>query len=277
MAAASETTGTQPWEECLAELNKRDGAVEITGLSAQRHPSNDSAKQNVAPSFRVRLLAWRPTGLVVDRPTNPEEAHYFQQGAVVRVLVVDGPARWELLTTVSSRVRFRLNEQSVVSAIVLTRPHEVNSVQRREFFRVSTAAVKIPPVTLKPILPKPVVGGANDEAEPVFGPQPRLLQFNGKLVNAGGGGMGVEASNDVAFTLNLCRRYHCVVELPSMDQPLEVDCTLVHLETIANQMHYLGLRFETANAAARRRVEDQICHFTSWLQRQQLQRMNRKR
>lgn len=288
MSGVSETTASQPWEQCLVALNERDGAVEITGLSGQRdtsakavsNASDKSTTQHVAPSFRVRLLAWRPAGIVVDQPTNAEEAHYFQQGSVVRILVVDGPARWELITTVASRVKFRLNEHSVVAAIVLARPHEVNSVQRREFFRVSTAAAKMPPVQLIPEFKKPMLTQATDvvTAEAQFiGPQPQLSPFTGILVNVGGGGMGVEATDDFAFTFSLCNRYRCVLNLPSMDKPLKVDCTLVHLEEQVEGMHYLGLRFETTSTGARRRVEDQICHFTSWLQRQQLQRMHSKR
>lgn len=289
MSGVTRTTNAQPWEQCLTDLNERDGAVEITGLSAHRKSAIDANKSDdqshhVAPSFRVRVLAWRPAGIVVDQPTNPEEAHYFQQGAVVRVLVVDGAARWELITTVTSRIRFQLNENSVVAAIVLSRPHEVNSVQRREFFRVSTAAAKIPPVQLTPVVKIKTdqastsqTPQATQEPQQPFGPEPLLVPFTGILVNVGGGGMGVEASDDVAFTLSLCRRFKCVVNLPSMDEALVVDCTMVHLETQAQGMHYLGLRFEVASAAARRRVEDQICHFTSWLQRQQLQRMKRER
>lgn len=285
MSGETHTTASQPWEQCLAALNERDGAVEITGLSAQRDTSADpdqagaarKRQQNVAPSFRVRLLAWRPAGLVVDRPANPEEAHYFQQGAVVRVLAVDGPARWELMTTVSTRVKFRLNEHSVIPAIVLSRPHEVNSVQRREFFRVSTAAAKVPPVKLTPVYQQPEIRQPGDTSAEVFGPWPDLRPFTGVLVNVGGGGMGIEAPANVAFALSLCTQYRCVLNLPSMDKPLEVDCTLVHLETLKAGEHYLGLRFETATIGARRRLEDQICNFTSSLQRQQIQRSNRAR
>lgn len=285
MSAESQPVASQPWEQCLAALNERDGAVEITGLSAQRDPStptdhahiNSTRQQNVAPSFRVRLLAWRPAGLVVDRPASAEEAHYFQQGAVVRVLVVDGPARWELMTTVATRVKFRLNEHTVIPAIVLTRPHEVNSVQRREFFRVSTAALKVPPVQLKPVTQLPANTEQGNTFAAVIGPQPDLRPFTGVLVNVGGGGMGVEAPAQVAFTLSLCTQYKCVVNLPLTDKPLEVNCTLVHLETLKAGEHYLGLRFETDTIGERRRVEDYICHFTSSLQRQQIQRSKRAR
>lgn len=270
-------------------MSERDGVVEITGQCAQRDPSanpdpskidpkrQQNVTQNVAPSFRVRLFAYRPAGMVVDRPANPEEAHYFQQGAIVRMLVVDGSARWELMTTVSTRVKFRLNEHSVIPAIVLSRPHEVSSVQRREFFRVSTAAAKLPQVRLLPVKHSIETTDSADAQPEAFGPQPELRPFGGVLVNVGGGGMGVEVPAEVAFTLSLCTQYRCVVNLPSMDKPLEVDCTLVHLETLTGGMHYLGLRFETGTVGARRRVEDQICHFTSWLQRQQIQRSNRGR
>lgn len=257
------TVATGPtWEETLKELNQRDGALELSGLS------HDPA-QGVPPVFRVRLLAFGPGGLIVDRPGHAEEAHYFQPQAVVRLLAVIGQNRWELITTVDSRVKFRMNETTVVPALKLAPPHEVQSVQRREYFRVSTAGVELPGVHLKPLL------GAIDPA--FVGPSPAVPPFKARLLNIGGGGLGAECPQGPSKLIHYASRFNCTLDLPSLSKPLVVPATLVHLAPQPQGTCYLGLRFDPQGQVQANQCTDQVCQFTTWLQRQQLQRLREKR
>lgn len=269
--------GIITWEACLAHLAERDGSVELTAMSTSAHTP-------MGTTYKVRLLALREGGMVVDRPAHREEARFFQPGALVRLLASQGPARWELMTHVLARVKFKLNDQAVVGALVLARPHEVHRVQRREFFRVSAAGVEMHDVRLSPISPPllPMDSGDTDDRaalleQPVLGPLPALADFKGHLVNIGGGGMGVEAPRSASFTLEHALQYHCQLDLPSDQTTLKAIATRVHLVKHDNGSYYMGLRFDTDSDHARHALEDRICQFTTWLQRQQLQRMREKR
>lgn len=252
------------WRPRLAMLAARNGAVEVTADTT----AADGAP--MAPTFRVRLLEFGDDVIRLEKPSHavaPEAGRWLREGATVIVLVVDKSDRWEFTTRIKGFVMHDLSEKVKVSAIEIAPPTRMHSGQRRAFFRVSTAGVAMKPVRLTPIAVEATVPASQD-ATPKFPAQP----FTGRLLNIGGGGMGVEAPQRVASQLADSVRYRCRLELPTVGEALEVNVKTVHLEPREGGTHYLGMRFEFEDAADQRRCEQQVVRFTTWLQRQQIQR-----
>lgn len=247
------------WHETLAALCRRNGTVEVRPIP--RH-------EVLTPTFRVRLLSFGDGGLVIERPQKIDAGRYLVRGADVRVLAADGDNRWELDTTVDGPATCALNEQTVVPALRLTQPWSARSGQRRQFFRVNTSSARLAPVVLQPI----------EETNPFVLPASREFAddparpFNARLLNIGGGGLGVEAPQRVAAKLARHMRYRCGLNLPQLSGPLLLIARVVHLEPMPDGTAYLGLYFEFEDSHHRQHCADEICRFTAWFQRQERRR-----
>lgn len=252
------------WRPRLVMLAARNSAVEVTADAG----SGDGAQ--MAPTFRMRLLTFGGDTMRLEKPSPamaPEAGRWLREGAAVKVLVIDKSERWEFTTRIKGFVMHDLSDKVKVNAIEVAPPTQMNSGQRRSFFRVSTAGVAIKPARLTPIEVDAATAQATS-AEPKFPAQP----FTGRLLNIGGGGMGIEAPQRVSAQLSDPIRYRCRLELPTAGEVLEVTVLTVHLEPREGGTHYLGMRFEFDDQAQQRRCEQQVVRFTTWLQRQQIQR-----
>lgn len=274
MSALISTT----WEATLEQLNQRDAVIELSRLTEV-----DGVEKTEAPR-RVRLLAFRPNGMAVDLPSMSSPSH-FPRGSMVKLLAVQNTHRWEIKSKVLGVVTLRLNDQTEVPALMLARPHEVTSAQRRSFFRVSTGGVDLPAVILHQLpddaQPCPVLDDHGQPSSGVsadfMGPLPMLSPIKARLLNLGAGGLGLEVHESVYHRLNYSTRFLCRLNLPSLKEPLAIPARLVHREINPSLQVYLGLSFEPQGDVLARRREDQLGQFISWLQRQQLQRIREKR
>lgn len=265
---------TQAWRPILEAMSLRNGGVEVTGMGA-------AAEGVVPPSYRVRLLAFNDNGLIIERPSQAEAGKHLAQGARARILLVQGDQRWELWTTVTHYSAFTLNGNARVMAVHLTQPNDVRTGQRRSFFRASTVGARMEPVVLTPMPAAEVEAGAtaglSDQATAqqqamAVGPQ----SFKGKLINLGGGGIGVEAPQRAAAVVKAISRFQCRITLAAGEEPVEVIARIVHLQPLEGGTHYLGMCFEFADRMQKQRVTGRIQKFTAGLERQQLQRTGRR-
>ncbi len=273
----------------LEALQRRNGPVEVLGI-----PSDGDERG--AAWYRVRLLEFSPAGLVIERPQISEESRYIQPDSFVRVSVADGLERWQFLAHVEKVILHPLNATTRVPALKLSAPMEIRTGQRREFFRVLTAAAGLRPVLLTPLPAQPEVqpaistGGSSPSSDtlpfpgpptPPAQPAPAPLNFppqpfRASLLNIAGGGLGAEAPLRLASQICLVTFYRCRLELPTCPDPLELGASVKHIDLMDNGAYYLGLSFECLNAVEHRQCIDAICRFSAWFQRRQLQRLREK-
>lgn len=246
--------------EILDSLVKRDGSVEITPILGK--------DDQIPPTARVRLLARTGKGMVIDRPLGQAFTRHMVEGTRLHVLVADGPDRWEFHTTVLGTIQYRLNDATEVPAIAIGSVGSVRSAQRREYFRVTIGSVLVKSVRLTPVLSDAQTQTGTDEAAGMQDVKP----FDAKLINIGGGGIGVITPQRVAWQLPLVRRYQCSLPLPTRNTPVVIPADVVRLEEQEDGTTYMGLQFDFENLPDRHACADAICHFTAWHQRQILQR-----
>ena len=257
------TKQNHAWRPTAESLQLRNGSVELT-------PGGMPDAKFLKRAYKVRLFDCTPRGLIVEQP-NLSDAGEFETGSIVTLLIADGPTRWLLSCKVLGETRHELNDRVAVPSYQLSSPVDVKSAQRRNHFRASVAAVELPPVMMTPWTP--------DEDSPEAGLDLRVgrpVPFKGKLLNIGGGGIGLEVPQKVSAQIRHVRHYTCSIALPTCDDPLVVDGGVAHLCLNPNGTHYLGFKFEFKDPLARRRIEDHIVRFTTWCQRQQLQRKSQK-
>jgi c-di-GMP-binding flagellar brake protein YcgR len=243
------------WTRTVSELAERNESIELRPVPA--------ADGHEMPAVRLRLLAVESTGtLLVERPLMGASEQGLRKGAAVTILMVVEGQRWEATSVIRSALPYRLNDQQTVRAWRLAAPRNIQSAQRRAFFRADTGGVDIDPVILVPLLTE------GEEGPPL----------QARLVNIGGGGMGVTIPlcPELLRRLKASRHYECRILLPRIGAgPLDVTAELVHLRRIASDLAYLGLTFRTDHAMNRRFIEDTIVRFTTWLQREQIRRERR--
>lgn len=244
----------------LDSLVKRDGSVEITPILGH--------DDRVPPTARVRLLALASNGVVIDRPIGQAFTRHMVKGTRLHVLVAEGAERWEFHAAILDTVPFRLNDSTEVPAIVISSPKTVHSAQRRAYFRVTIGSVAVKNTRLTPILGDAQTETESDEAAP----QSDIKPFEAKLLNIGGGGIGVLTPQRVAWQLPMVRRYECTLPLPTRKTPVVIPADVVRLEEQEDGTTYMGLQFDFENLPDRHACADAICHFTAWHQRQILQR-----
>lgn len=196
-------------------------------------------------------------------------------GQVVRVLASDETQRWEVITRVAGHGKHHLNETHQVSVILMSPPLRIEVAQRRDSYRVSILGEDsispslIPEVAFVPADAPPVLAtGAVD-----------LLPgaIRAVVVNLGAGGVGIETSEADAQALR-SGRYRCVLRLPAVDQPLNINVSAVRVDDLDNNARcYIGMRFDYNDDAQRRLSEKAICRFSAQVQREQLQRFRARK
>lgn len=254
------------WYEKLGAICQRGGVVEMTDVAP-------SGRDRLAPTHRVRLLACTPEEIVVEMPRGGDAGVYLEPGSTLRILLVDAVGRWEFNTLVTGARIYPSGREGRTMGLRLAPPSTVRSAQRRSYFRVSTESMAIKLVRLVPVEPAKPASAAHDPQEhhpdsPLFPPQ----AFTARLLNIGGGGIGVQAPARVAAQVNVVQRYACRLELPILSEPLEAPVRVVHRAPVDGGAHYLGLRFDQEDPAERRKCIDEICRFTAWMQRLNLHR-----
>ena len=261
----STTAYEHAWRSTFGTLRDRNGAVEVTCVS-------ETCQDELGPICRMRVVAFDPSsgGFSLERPNRSEFGRSMVPGRVVRVLASDETQRWEMITRVAGHGEHALNATQQVSVILMSPPLRVEAAQRRDYYRVSMldgdpgSQPLIPAVAFVPADAPTVLA---TDAVDLFPGAIRAV-----VVNLGAGGIGVEAH--AADTQSLQPgRYRCVLRLPAIDQPLNIDVSTVRVDALDNGTHcYIGMRFEYHDDAHRGLAEKTICRFSAQVQREQLKR-----
>lgn len=233
------------WCHSLATLAEREGSLEATPLRGD--------EDTLDTTYRTRMLSFdAKSGEIIIESISEGS---LVTGSDVRLVTQVGPHRCLGVCRVNRYVSFRVNEDTVLEAVALEQAREVSSAQRRSFFRVATAGAPIDPVKICP-------AGTGDKPVDVA------------LVNISAGGIGVSlaATPELARKLPRSRVYDCTITLPSLDDPITLAARLVHFQLMPKRLLYLGMEFEFKSEKQKREVEDIIARFNAFQQRKQLRR-----
>lgn len=275
---------TLHWRRCLEQIHHRNGAIEIA-------VARDLEDEGAHLVWRVRVLGLSENELVVEPPVALGHTIPLDDGVHLVACIAVGQNRWMFATRLLGRVEARRPTGYCGPALRLELPATVKRCQRRDHFRVETAALNLPHVDAWPLLdPKSVVvaermnelqiepGSASDaigslgedDVMPEVGPR-----FSARLLNVGGGGLGLDVAPEHHQVLSRHKLFWLRFPLPpELEFPICASTKLAHTHMQSNQHVYAGLAFDfTFNAGHQRFVAAQICRFIERLQHhQQLKR-----
>ncbi len=281
---------TTQWKRCLNQVAHRNGSLEI---AVERNYSDDEQGRHLL--WRVRLLQLTDREIIVEQPMTLGQVMSIEQGVQLVAILAIGQNRWMFSTTNLGEVIHKPDARTAIPAIRLVMPTSVERCQRRNYYRVQTAGVELPEVSIWPLLdPKSVlVAERSNELEyeknesnktpsitkadsnvgseismPDVGPQ-----LSAVILNLGGGGIGLSFSPDSSAILSRHKLYWLRFSLPpELATPICATAKLIHSHMESNQQVYAGMAFDFSfNPAHQRFLVSQICKFISIQQRDQLE------
>lgn len=243
------------WLQALNELAKHHETVKLRPLYLNGEPATD------AP-IRTRLLEVEADdAFLVECSHDMRDSGLFDRAQSVLVILEAGGSRWQGHCQVIGPVEHEPESGQPARALRLGHIEQIDSAQRRQFFRAGTVGSHAGPVEIHSAVP-----GSDKYPAAV-----------GELANLSGGGMGVTLHvaglDPRAAAVLKDRHYRCVLNLPGYDEPIEVRGELVRMERRPRGLAYLGIRFDFDKTARRAEVEESIVRFTTELQRTQLRRV----
>jgi len=269
---------------CLEQIYQRNGSLEIA--IAREYEEGKDGQHLI---WRVRLLDMSDSEVVVEQPMTLGQLIKINQGVELVAIIAIGQNRWMFSTTNLGFVEHRLNQHKNVPAMRLVLPSRVERCQRRNFYRVETAALRLPRVELWPLLdPKSVVVAeranelqavCGDQGGQVMSDYEEILpevgpRFTALLVNIGGGGVGLTVEAAEAHNLSNSKVLWVRMTLPpELENPICATGKVVHTHMESNHNLYAGLSFDFSfNPAHQSFIADQICRYIAVQQRNQLKR-----
>jgi hypothetical protein len=288
---------TENWRRSLEQLCERNGSLEIAVAQHVLEGGAEPGDEGNHLIWRVRLLKLAEDGIIVEQPSALGQTIHLDESLCLVAVIAIGQNRWMFRTTILERTRFQLNDRMKLIALRLEWPEKVERCQRRAFYRVSTVALSLPDVHMYPLLEPGSVWQAEEdsrarsaisqeallrgdqipEARPVLpqvGPE-----VTAKLINIGGGGVGLMAGPEHAALINNHRQYWLQLALPPvLMTPFGVQARLAHTHLDSAQNMYLGMQFEFNQSPSYRQfIVDQVCRYVTEMQREQLRRLKEMR
>jgi c-di-GMP-binding flagellar brake protein YcgR len=175
----------------------------------------------------------------------------------------------------------------MMPALRLQMPDDVERCQRRQFLRVATAEVRLPEVECFPLLdpmsaiPAEIACRDAIQSNSPFSSAQTIMpevgpKFTAKLVNIGGGGVGLLVPKSDTSGVNRSKFIWVRFDLrPEIASPLCVTARIAHTHLNHEQDVYAGVSFEFAfHANYRPFVADLLVRYVGVLQERQM--ANRK-
>lgn len=283
---------TERWRECLQQIYERQGALEISvpAVIASGPPDTPEARSRAGLSdradliWRVRILALTESQIVVEQPSAAGRWIALEPGVRLVGAFAIGQNRWMFHTRVLA-----CGVGGSERCVRLEMPDRVERCQRRHSFRISTAELSPPAVECWPLLdPESVIAAevANRalirelQRTPGWRPEgtlERLLlpdvgpRFHARLMNVGGGGVGLLVDAREARAADNARLLWLRVDLrPVVPAPLALTVRPVHSHVDSGRNLYIGAAFEWSHHPSHREfVVEQICRYIAALQHAQ--------
>ncbi|MCH2136874.1 MAG: hypothetical protein MK101_09880 [Phycisphaerales bacterium] len=268
-AMRSRTAG---WRRCLEQICDRRGSIELAIERAE-----GSGRDLL---LRARLLKITPEGIEVEAPVALGERVLFEQGAGLVGVMAVGQNRWMFRTTCTGH----MPGPRGTTTLQLGAPMDVQRCQRRADYRIDTAVIDLPEVSIWPLLDPttavPIerlagaaflreVDGREAEADdctaalPATGPSCQAT-----LVNLGGGGVGLSVPDSQAGLVGRHAMWWMRFELPpALRTPVACAARIAHSHVRSDRTIYLGMSFDfSANPQHRRTVSQQLLRALHGLQ-----------
>jgi hypothetical protein len=273
---------TLQWRRCLEQIQQRNGAIEIA--VAREYDESENGAHLI---WRVRVLAVGDAELVVEPPAALGRTIPLEDGVQLVAILAVGQNRWMFTTQLLGSKEVSRGGRDA-RGLRLRMPDSVKRCQRRNHYRVETAAINLPHIEIWPLLdPKSVVlaermnelqidGGEEgpptgagldaDDMMPEVGPR-----FAARLLNIGGGGLGMDVEPEHQQILTRHKVFWLRVALPpELDTPICASAKLAHTHMQSNHHLYAGMAFDfTFNAGHQRVVAAQICRYVALQQQRQ--------
>lgn len=283
---------TNEWRRSLQQLHERNGSIEV---AVTRNDDDENSRHLL---WRVRVLNVTDKEIILEQPSALGRLIPLRDGVELTCVFAIGQNRWMFVTTVKGCLEFRLNGERAIAAMCLAAPKHVERCQRRNYYRIETAALNLPQVEMWPLLdPKSVVlaeraceiefnrlndpdGTMEDAHAGVAGslPMHKALmpevgpKFMAELTNIGGGGVGVRVNPNDAGTLGRHKLFWMRFSLPpELSTPICATGKITHSHMDSTQATFAGLAFDFSfNPGHQSFVVDQICRYIAVQQRSQL-------
>ncbi|MFM9996513.1 MAG: hypothetical protein ACKVU4_12030 [Phycisphaerales bacterium] len=284
---------TERWRDCLQQVFERDGALELAMPSGTSERQGFSGGTNLI--WRVKILALNEREIHVEQPTAMGSLIDLAQGLTLVAVMSIGQNRWMFHT----RSLGAISAERGPRVLRLEMPQNVERVQRRNFYRISTAEIALPTVECWPLLDPSSVAVAEvanramiqelNQSEitgrvPAPAPDDSLVlpevgpKFPARLVNLGGGGAGLLIRRDEAGPLERARVFWLRIDLtPNIPAPIAMTARLAHTRYDSEQNIHAGMAFEFSfHPSHKSFVVDQIARYVGLLQRRQMAAAVRK-
>jgi len=285
---------TAGWRQCLSQIKQRGGSIE---LAMARPQTNGEDLISGDLLVRCRVIALSEEGLLVEAPVTLGKTIEIPVGVELVAMMAIGQNRWLFKSRCLGWFPDGVGG-SGRPELQLSLPQRVERCQRRRDYRVETASLDLPGVQMWPLLdPSTVVlaervneaefmkeldgntgdwsladdlnSGCDDELLPEVGPG-----FPAKLVNLGGGGVGLTVEDGHAGSLGSRSLFWIRFGLPPMVRtPVCATARLVHSHMQSDRKIYAGMTFDfSANPPHKRTVVKQILRAIACQQKMQMAR-----
>ncbi|MBS0188662.1 MAG: hypothetical protein JSS51_11375 [Planctomycetes bacterium] len=265
---------TERWRDCLQQIKDRSGGIEFTVARPGIDPEGNSGDL----IWRVRVIRFDDAELVVEAPVAMGNPIFLGEGIEVVGILAVGQNRW-MFRSHTLGMTTTPGPRGMMPALRLRMPDEVERCQRRQFLRVATAEVKLPDVECYPLLDpqsavvaevacrEAILTGKPSSVMPEVGPM-----FKAKLLNIGGGGVGLLVPRSDTSGVNRSKLVWARFDLrPEIAAPLGITARIVHTHLNHEQDVYAGVSFEFAfHAGYRPFVADLLVKYVQTLQEKQL-------
>ncbi|MBM4109114.1 MAG: flagellar brake protein [Phycisphaerae bacterium] len=250
---------TERWLDSLWQIYERGGGIEF---SVAHDPAAPSPTPPVDLVWRVRVLGISERDLTVESPVTLGRPVRLVPGSAVVVVISVGQNRWMFRSQILSAAPPR---PGVHASLRLAMPDVVERCARRNFLRVSMAAINPPTVECFPLLDPgsgampelaakaliedlhagrlPPSAASHQLPAPQVGPA-----FAARLVNLGGGGAGLLVAHAESAALDRHRSLWLRIDLrPCVPAPLPITARVAHLHVDSEQNTYAGIAFDFAH------------------------------
>lgn len=277
---------TEHWRDSLRKVFERGGALEIT---VDRSGDSDDSGFASDLAWRVKMVALHEDRIIVEPPAACGHIIPLSAGVKLIVAMTIGQNRWMFHSQTLGHLEGPGNQGHM---LVMQMPTNVERCTRRDFYRISTASVRLPSVQCWPLMdPSSVIlpEAANRaqitelmEAGKILSadtslstPTPLLPEvgpmFTAQLLNVSGGGLGLVLRPEDARVLDSRPFVWLRVDLrPEIAAPVAVTCRVAHSHLDSAHNLYAGLAFDFVhNQEHRRFVVDLFAEYANRLMSRQ--------